>query len=392
MPRKTYDEVKAGIFVIGCLIVAMIVMIWLGGAGLFSSRQEVVFYMPADEGSTGVDVGSFVTVNDANVGKVTSVVHDWASGRTLYFADLEPDAKLRSDAKLEVSSGLVGASDVVITFIGSDDSPRANKENPALLDVGGIAGAIKDFKIVAEQIKKEMDREASEALLAKIHIITDNLVNTSQSVMNIGQNVEVETDVALENSLITKFHASADDINEMTADTKPKLKQTMSSVVEVTDKVRAYTNNELAAIFVNIRSASTEIYKVAQDFAVVSQEAKGIMLVNRERIDETIDNISIVSANLKAASKDIRRNPWRLLYQPDEKELQSQNIYDAARAFSNGAEQLDQAILKLGGLAQLFPEGIPATDKQLIKIRQQLIDSFSRFNEAEQSLWQELKK
>ncbi len=83
MPRKTYDEVKAGIFVIGCLIVAMIVMIWLGGAGLFSSRQEVVFYMPADEGSTGVDVGSFVTVNDANVGKVTSVVHDWASGRTL---------------------------------------------------------------------------------------------------------------------------------------------------------------------------------------------------------------------------------------------------------------------------------------------------------------------
>ncbi len=392
MPRKTYDEVKAGIFVIGCLIAAMAVIVWLGGAALFSDRQEVVFYLPADQGSTGVDEGSFVTVNDANVGQVTSIKHDWPNNRTLYFAQLDPDAVIHSDAQMEVSSGLVGASDVVITFVGSEDAPLADEENPARLGIGGFAGAIKDFKVVAEQLKNEMDRAASDALLAKIHVIIDYLVNASQSVMHIGQNVEVETDPSQGNSLVTKLHASLDDINEMTADTKPKLKKTMSSVVEVTDKIRGYTNNELAAIFLNIRSASTEIYKIAQDFAVVSEEVKGIMLVNRERIDEIIDNISIVSANLKAASKDIRRNPWRLLYQPDEEELQSQNIYDAARAFSNGAEQLDQAILKLGGLAKIYPEGIPAADKQLIKIRQQLIDSFSRFNEAEQSLWEELKK
>lgn len=392
MPRKTYDEVKAGIFVIGCLIAALAVIIWLGGASLFSARQEVVFYLPADQGSTGVDEGSFVTINDANVGQITSVKHDWPNSRTLYFAQLDPEAVIHSDAKLEVSSGLVGASDVVIIFVGSADAPLADEGNPARLGIGGVAGAIKDLEIVAEQMKNEMDRASSEALLAKIHVITDNLVDASESVMHIGQNVEVETDPGQENSLVTKMHASADDINEMTADTKPKLKKTMSSVLEVSDKVRAYTNNELATIFLNIRSASTEIYKVAQDFAVVSEEAKGIMLVNRERIDETIDNIAIVSANLKAASKDIRRNPWRLLYQPDKEELQSQNIYDAARAFSNGAEQLDQAILKLAGLAKIYPDGIPAADEQLIKIRQQLIDSFTRFNEAEQSLWEELKK
>ena len=392
MPRKTYDEVKAGIFIIGCLIAAMAVIIWLGGAGLFSSGQEVVFYLPADQGSTGVDIGSFVTVNDANIGQVTSVEPDWANSRTLYFAEIEPEANLRSDGRLEVSSGLVGASNVVITFIGSDKAPPADADNPAMLYIGGFAGAIKDLKIVAEQLKNEMDRESSEALLAKIHVITDDLVNASESARHIGRNLEIETDPAHENSLATKLHTSADDLNEMTTDAKPKLKKTMSSVVEVTDKLRGYTDNELAEIFLDIRKASTEIYKVAQDFAIVSGEAKGIMLVNRERIDETLDNISIVSANLKAASKDIRRNPWRLLYQPDDDELQSQNIYDAARAFSNGAEQLDQAILKLAGLAKIYPDGIPAADKQLIKIRQQLIDSFTRFNEAEQSLWEELKK
>ena len=116
------------------------------------------------------------------------------------------------------------------------------------------------------------------------------------------------------------------------------------------------------------------------------------MAVNRENIDEIIDNMGQVAANLKSASKEIRRNPWRLLYRPKKGELRSQDIHDAARAFSNGAAQLDQALAKLKGLAATHPDGVPKDDPQLKKIAEQIKETFEKFTDAEKALWKELLK
>ena len=64
----------------------------------------------------------------------------------------------------------------------------------------------------------------------------------------------------------------------------------------------------------------------------------------------------------------------------------------SARAFSNGAEQLDQAIAKMAGLAKAYPEGVPTDDPTLQKIRKQLQETFGKFSKAEQALWKELSK
>ena len=72
--------------------------------------------------------------------------------------------------------------------------------------------------------------------------------------------------------------------------------------------------------------------------------------------------------------------------------MHSQNVHDAARAFSNGASQLDQALAKLKGLAASHPKGVPANDPQLKKIAEQIKETFEKFTDAEKALWKELLK
>ena len=99
-----------------------------------------------------------------------------------------------------------------------------------------------------------------------------------------------------------------------------------------------------------------------------------------------------VSLNLNAAAKEIRRNPWRLLAKPSEKEERTQNIYDATRAFAEGAEQLDDALVRLKALRQARPDGVKTDDPELLKIRKHLKTTFEKFRKAEDSLWKEVAK
>ena len=86
-------------------------------------------------------------------------------------------------------------------------------------------------------------------------------------------------------------------------------------------------------------------------------------------------------------SCDGARNPWRLIHKPEEPEIRSQNIHDAARAFSNGAEQLDQALAKLKAVD---PKTV--APEQIKKIQDHLRKTFENFSKAEQALWKEFTK
>jgi methyl-accepting chemotaxis protein len=181
-----------------------------------------------------------------------------------------------------------------------------------------------------------------------------------------------------------------DNVAEIIQDAKPKIGRTLTAVEDAAQQISQYARTDVADLLADLRAANTEILKITRDFSTVSEQTKQLMLVNRDNIDELIDNMVQVSDNLKATSKDVRRSPWRLLHQPDPKELHSQNIYDAARSFANGAEQLDQAVAKMTNLAKASPQGIPVDDPTLGKIREHLEQTFEKFGKAEQALWQEL--
>ncbi len=385
MAKKKTSELAAGIFVVAAIVAGLGVVIWLGGAELLTSVNRFAFFVPQDSGSMGVAVGSFVRVNDAEVGEITEIRYEADHARTLYIGEVDRYVKLYSDGVARVESAFIGAASVVILSAGSSDNPPADEDNPIVLTSGGLTAGL-------NALASELDANRPEALLAKLHVIINKIKAAAGDVAEIADNLSSETDKAELASAIAKVHKSLDDINAMTADATPKVKKTLTALEETVEKIRGYSKEELGEIFANVRVATKDIGKIAADFAVVAGGAKEIMLVNRDRIDEIIDNMTVMTANLKSAAKEIRRNPWRLLYEPKPGELASQNIYDAARSFASGAEQLDQALSKLTGLAKAHPEALSADDPQLRQIREHLDETFKQFRKAEDALWKELVK
>ena len=386
MAKTTRNELTAGIFVVLSIAAGLAVVIWLGGAELFRPiRQTAVFYRDEADGSAGLIVGSFVQVGDDQIGKVTGIRFEGETSRTLYTAEIDrKDFKVYADGKAQVAAAFIGGARLIIIDRGSETKPLSDEDHAIQLS-GGMDQTMSDLGAAAKVIRAELDAQQASSILARVHKIIAYLRDITASIKS-------ETDPNNPQAMLAKVHASVDDINEMTSDAKPKVSDTLTAVRATAQKFEQYTEKEISEILIKLRESSTQILKITTDFAKVSEQVKQVLFLNRDNIDTMIDNMTHVSANLKATSKEIRRNPWRLIYKPDEKQIHSQNIYDAARAFSDGAEQLDRAIAKMNGLVKASPDGILADDPQLQKVQAQLEEAFGNFNKAEQSLWKELDK
>ena len=451
MPKKKHSELTAGLFVLGALALGVGVLLWLGAAGAFRTRgQNVVFRVAQSAGSVGVLEGAAITLGDAEIGRIDRIEARPAEGACLYFGQLDrTDVKVHSDANALVVSPPIGQAKIVLLAAGQADT-LGDAEHPIPLS-GGLDQVMARVNTMAENlertslhIRRELEPNRPGSLIADVHGVVRKIDIAADTVGKFVMNVEGESvatnpnslagklhrsagdinaataslahqmdpnadgtflahldraagsvdtqlDPAAKGSLLGKVHAATDDLGGMIAETRPELKKTMTSVSSAAGAVESYAKKDLGEILAGLREANTKILKTLSDFQVVGEQVKEVVATNRDNIDETLDNLSFVSLNLKAASEEIRRNPWRLLYNPEKKELRSQNIYAAVRSFSDGAAQLDQAIAKLRKLKQIESDS-PEYAKTREAMLKNLSETFAKFSKVEEKLWQELQK
>lgn len=114
-------------------------------------------------------------------------------------------------------------------------------------------------------------------------------------------------------------------------------------------------------------------------------------LVEDERIESIISNISEASINLKLTTQEVRRAPWKVLYKPKQKEYKIQALIDSAGAFAAGAERLDNTAMRLNKLVTAS-DGKSQLDIDKIKsMVSELETCFEQFQKAEKKFWDELK-
>lgn len=400
MAKRQHNEFAAGLFVLIALGAGIAVLIWLGAAEVFSPARGLAgFFVDEAGGDVGLEKGSLVIIAGKKMGKVIRTTYQPENGRTLYLAKLDrSDVKIYSDGKAHVAAGLVGAGRLVITSRGTPEAGIADEKNPIKIvggmdqTMGNIAAAAESLKNVAATVEQQLSTDQAGTLLVKIHAILDDLKTASARVTRIAANIATEVELTNKSSILAKAHQTMDDINQISGDAKPKVEKALTSVVNITAKVEKYTDEDIINLLTDLRKSTTKLVDIVADFKVVSSTAKDIVVLNRENLDEIIANMKSVSSNLNAAAKEIRRNPWRLLAKPSEKEERTQNIYDAARAFAEGAGQLDDAIVRLKALRQARPAGVKADDPELAKIRKHLQETFEKFRTAEDALWKEATK
>jgi ABC-type transporter Mla subunit MlaD len=370
MPKQGPSELKAGVFVLATLAILLAIVVWLGASKFFTPSQgQAWFYAEATAGPQGLASDYKVVINDVPVGEVDRVFLDQDMKRTYYVVNLtRPGIKIHSDAEVTIaSSSMLGGSMLAVKTFGSPDKPLADEKNPVKLS-GGMAAALNK---AADTVERELDEANPKSMISQLKGTVSQLNTASTDIAAIAGYLKPEMDPKTKDSIAAN------------------LKSTMRNLSTMSSTIDHYVQDDLGKLIVKIRDIATVVLKTANNLDVTSEKIKLFMVANSPALDETMSNMLAVSANLKAASTEIRRNPWRLLYQPDKKEVDSVNLYDAARAFDDAATQLNTAVTKLAALRGQADDGAEAQE-EIQTIRKTLMESFKKFRKAEEALWKEL--
>ncbi len=423
MKRDRRSELMAGLFVLAAGAVLLGVALWLAGVS-FGGRY-IYAVAPLCIGDVGISAGSPVKFSSIVVGRVEDVRPDadWSTFR--FRIRLDAEVIIHQDADLQaVSPPLGGVGEVHVLDPGSPDSPPATKAHPAALTIGpnpivrdvqrqmgfgseqrqtlqhaldDAGRALEDLAAIAATLRGELTGTDRPNLLADTRATMDGLRALVDDLRRNAAMLREELDREDPAAAMAKLHraldsaaAAADKTEAMMNTIRPDLETASRSSAEAARRLEVYTRTDLAVLFETLNEAGGRLEALLADSNEITAAARRMVTVNGVRIDEMIANLTETSAHLKAAARDIRRRPWRLLAPPKEADPRVEGIQAAAEAFAQGAGQLDDALARLEALRRAHPEGLPPGDPQLELIRRQIRDAYERFGRLEKALWEEV--
>ena len=444
---KQRNYFSLGLWVLAVLALFFAALIFIGGRQwgrayrAYTLRYPVTFALP-DE----IKPGAQIYCGGTPVGRVEGIklraVEGQAPASSLWaYLDIRVNriVELRSDCSI-VARGLLlgGGGKLIITDPGRggpvldqgaviDGAPSGSVDaaidalnaeldprNPAGLlstiraqldpaDVHGILGkvhgSLDDLNAMTRSLARQFEPAERDALLAKLHAVLDN-VNAATG--QLREQMQAGGDA----TLLAKVHAALDRVNRsltgvsgMVEENRPTIREALQAVQRTADTIEHGVAEPIASELnlANTQSLLNQLHRSFEkinvslaDVEVMSDKAKTVVVLNEDRFNQLMMNISETAAHLKGAAKDLRRNPWRLFYRPSLEETKQLNIFDAAREFAEAASRLDDSATQLSALMKSYGGNIPADDPDLAEIRTRLEQTFEDYARAEEALWKQL--
>ena len=180
---------------------------------------------------------------------------------------------------------------------------------------------------------------------------------------------------------IDRITESADQslvaVRNLIGDKEAKLRQALDNVHHLTEVARERT-------MVQVTEAMDKATAASANLKLASQELHSFVVSQRPALERTMANARLASDQLKLAAIEVRRSPWRMLYEPDDKEIDSDNLYDAARSFALAASLLDSTAKSLQVVTR---DDAGVDDVQVRKMLDYLETVFAKFQDAETAFW-----
>jgi len=436
MAKKIRNEVAVGLTVLIVLILSFYIVVVLADwPGAYEPKQEITVQLPYQTGLRGLTDGSPIFIGGAKVGHITKTGIDYHPDQNdaLVFFTMKLPRKylLRHDCVLVPESNVLGGQTMlIIKDLGREGKPlldgttvdlplgasltdalkhEFDPENPDSLlarlkfevdrdNEKSIIAALAQTAHNLHQISAKIDRQITldddkQTLMAKLHAVMDTLRQITERI-----DVQLDTEnnravVARLSTALDKLDTSLAQIKDLIATGKPDLTGLLASLHKTAQKLET----DLPAITTQIKTTLDKVdssldtaQTTLQHFKDFSAGARDTVVVNRDRIDLFLANLTEISSNLKLASQDIRRAPWKLLYKPKKDELKIQGLIDAAGAFAAGAERLDSASLRLRSSLTAAGDKMTFDREALKRIVAEIETSFNQFKQAEKTFWNEL--
>lgn len=408
------DNFKAGLLVLVGIGLAMLLVFLLADIDqLFEEKQQVRVYYQLSDGLKGLKPGAEATLGDQPIGTVLEI-HDVAEGDRVVgkeaVIELPKRVKLYENAAIELVVPPLGSGTKLnIHSVGTGQPYNQSKAIPGMLAESDLTGAlVKQAGIEQEQ------RQQIKQIIANVAALTETLKNdmpqitasirqvldqTSPIVADMGKAVaqvrEATSDIKAMtgeyrqrssawvgriDSITQNMDEATGSVNQLVKDKGATIGESLDNVKAVTAHVKQQTLAEIDGAIVKARSAINNLH-------TATDQLKTLSIGQRPVLERALANAQITTGQLKLAAIEVRRSPWRLMYKPDDKELETDNLYDAARSFALAAGSLDAAAQSLRAVS----DGQGASTETLGKMVTQLEALFAKFHEAERVFFNALK-
>ena len=236
------------------------------------------------------------------------------------------------------------------------------------------------------------DPQPVEQTIANLRDVTASLRETAQHLNGILSGVRDRQDkwIASIDKITEAAETALETASAMLQENRADVREAVAAAREALNHARAVTKAVRDQTLDKIHDALDKARLAVADVRGVAGDLKTLTVTQRPVLERTIANARIVSDQLKLAAIEIRRSPWRLLYKPTDKELETDNLYDAARSFALAASTLDSTSESLRVMLEQHKDRIGQDDPDLQLMLDNLHQTFDKFIEAERAFWDAL--
>jgi phospholipid/cholesterol/gamma-HCH transport system substrate-binding protein len=261
------SEIRAGVFLLlSFAVLAVMVFAVSDIQSLFKKKKEVkVLFLFSD----GIEKDAQVRFSGIKIGKVSNIrVAPEQGDKVELTLSVFSDTVIKQDTRAAIKSlGLVGGKYVELT----GGSPQARTLSSGELLKGDESLKLEDLTKVAIEV------------IGKLKSIADNL------------------DKMLGDPAMAK-----------------SLKTSVKNLQDVSENIKAMTANkdEVAQTLKNLPELLKKIDESANNLKAITEKSDKLVGENRKNIDEMVEHFRDMGKNLKDASEEIKKEPWKLLRKP----------------------------------------------------------------------------
>jgi len=416
--RSARDNILAGGFVVTGVVVAVWVSFMLGQKTGMGATRSFTVRFPVSIGAPGIKRGSPVLLGGQQIGRVLTVAFypsgEAAASDVDVKVEIPEGITLYDNAMVSLERPLLGSlSSINIADAGAEAGVKSVFGGRKTIDAGDIvpgrlappaflAQAGVGEKQIAEvqhalanldgmltTLSGVVDRvapQAEQGIADARRIVGDlrtRLDGWSQSVDRIAANIEAAS--AKLDPAITEGQAAVADaraliaeVQAIIADNRERVNNTLASLESAAAKVDRETVDTLNAA---LKDGRTAIDSLSAAMSKVST----LITEQTPNLRRTLANLRLMSDNLKLTAVEVRSQPWRALHAPTTKEVSTQALYDATRAYAEAASDVRAASETL----QALTAGNTASTADAATIDQAsraITEAMVKYQQAEQRL------
>jgi len=303
------EEALVGLFVV--IIAALLVVTIFMLSGKVNAKD--IPYRAYFKNAGGIGPGAEVRyAGGPPVGRVTKVRSDPQDPTRMEidFA-VDPDVPIKSDSKVEITSTSPLGDNFLGIRAGSRNAPRAPRD--ATLNAIDYT-SLDDIKAMLSQIGP------------RANTLLDNL---NERVVALKETMDRVNDLISDQNR-ANVSASLANIRGMLEENRPAIRSTISNVdaasakigplIDDFKKTSAQANDALAHIDAmigedrpDVRAAVVSLRQALASAASLTDQLDRTMSANSENLDEIIDNLRSVTANLNEFTETIKTRPYTLI-------------------------------------------------------------------------------